>query len=40
MFSNYKLERATKRDAATQNDPDEGHSKIRRASIEVAMFLM
>ncbi|KAL0198142.1 hypothetical protein M9458_006682, partial [Cirrhinus mrigala] len=35
MFSNYKLKRATKRAAETQNDPGEGHQKIRRASTEV-----
>ncbi len=34
MFSNCKLERATKRAAGIQNDPV-GHSKMRRTSIEV-----
>ncbi len=34
MFSNCKLERATKRAAGIQNDPV-GHSKMQRTSIEV-----
>ena len=35
MFSNCKLDRATKRAAEIQIDPGEGHAQIRRASIEV-----
>ena len=35
MFDSYKLERATKRAAEIQNDPGEGHSKMRRTSMEV-----
>ena len=40
MFSNCKLERATKRAAEIQSDPGEGHAKIRRASIEVQLCFL
>ena len=34
MFYNTKLERARKRASSTNNQPDEGHIKIRRTSLE------
>ena len=35
MFDSYKLQCATKRAAEIQNDTGEGHSKMRRTSMEV-----
>ena len=40
MFSNCKLERATKRAAEIQNDPGEGHSKMRRTIIKVQLCFL
>ena len=34
MFNNCKLERTRKRTSSTDNQPDEGHIKIRRTSLE------
>ena len=34
MFNNSNLERARKRTSSTNNQPDEGHIKIRRTSLE------
>ena len=34
MFNNSKLERARKRTSSTNKQPDEGHIKIRKSSLE------